>query len=334
MANPTVFYLSPAGVLLQQLSNLGVPLAGGLVYILVAGSVNTLATTYTDSTGTTANANPMVLNSAGRLAAANAPASIWVPGNTPHKMLLTDAAGNLLAGGVCMDNLYGINDPIGILNSLANPATGFGADLVANAVRSYDVVAAVRAANVPTLTGAETLVIDVEGGVLVNDGLGGIFYWSPTSTAVDDGTSVIKPNAIIAANPGRYLRQTNLFGISGNFNVVITGAVTTPNMNVTWVKNGPLVTVNFAGTAPLTSNSVAFGATGFLPALQGPTAQALSPLIPASDNSTPGVAAYCVVPNAGAGTALNFVINNASGNWTVGAVTKSLASFAFTYVAH
>jgi hypothetical protein len=333
MANPTVFYISPAGVLLQQLSNLGIPLAGGLLYIYVAGSVNTLQTTYTDSTGTTQNANPMILNSAGRLAASNAPASIWVPGNTPHKMVLTDVTGNLLAGGVCMDNLYGINDPIGILQSLANPVSGFGADLVANAVRSYDVLASVRAANVPVLTGAQTLVIDVEGGVLVNDGNGGIFYWSATSTAVDDGSNVIKPNAITSANPGRYLRQANLFGSTGTFLVNITGAVTAPTMNITWVKNGSLVTINMQGTAALTSNSTAFGATGFLPALQGPTASAVSPLFAASDNSANGVAANVQIPAVGGGTSMIFTINNATSLWTA-AGSKSLSAGAFTYVLH
>jgi hypothetical protein len=333
MANPTVFYLSPAGVIIQQLSNLGVPLAGGLVYILVAGSAATLQTTYTDSTGTTQNPNPIILNSAGRLAANNAPVSIWVPTNTPHKMILTDATGNLLSGGVPLDNLYGINDPVGILTSLDNPVTGFGADLVANAVRSYDVVASVRAANVPSLTGSQTLVIDVEGGVLVNDGNGGIFYWSATSTATDDGSNVIKPNAIIAANPGRYLRQANLFGSTGSFLMNITGAATAPTMNVTWVKNGSLVTVNIAGTAALTSNSTAFGATGFLPLLQGPNSGALSQLFAATDNSTPGVAATVQIPAVAGGTAIAFNINNASGLWTASG-TKSIVQGAFTYVLH
>ncbi len=330
----TVFYLSPVGMLLQQLTNLGVPLVGGLVYIYVGGSVSTLQPTYTDSTGTTQNANPIQLNSAGRLASAgNSPVSIWVPSNTPHKLVVTDAVGNLLAGGVCMDNLYGINDPVGILLSLDNPLTGFGADLVANAVRSYDVVASVRAANVPNLTGAQTLVIDVEGGVLVNDGNGGIFYWSATSTATDDGSTVIKPNAILTANPGRYLRQANLFGSQGSFLMNITGTVTNPTMNITWVKNGPLVTVNMQGTANLTSNSTGFGATGFLNSLQGPTASAVSPLFAASDNSATGVSANVQIPAAGGGGAIIFTINNASNLWTASG-TKSLSAGAFTYVLH
>ena len=47
----------------------GVPLAGGLIYTYAAGT-NTQQATYTDSTGSIPNANPIVLNAAGQ-------AEIW-----------------------------------------------------------------------------------------------------------------------------------------------------------------------------------------------------------------------------------------------------------------
>lgn len=59
----------------------GVPLAGGLVYTYVTGTTTPLAT-YTDSTGTVANPNPVVLDSTGA-------ASIWISGN--YTINLTDA---------------------------------------------------------------------------------------------------------------------------------------------------------------------------------------------------------------------------------------------------
>lgn len=325
-------YLSPIGLLIQQLSNLGVPLGGGLVNILVAGSVNTPVTTYTDSTGTSTNAIPLVLNSAGRLAASNAPCSVWVPTNTPHKMVLTDSVGNLLAGGACMDNLYGINDPFALLTLLANPASGSGSDLVANAVRSYDVINSVRAANVPSLSAGQTLVIDVEGGTLVNDGNGGIFYWSATSTATDDGATVIKPSSITSANPGRYLRQSNLFGSTGSFTMGVTGLSSAPTVTCNWVKNGQMVTVSIGGASG-TSNSTAFGLTGYLPALQGATSQALSPNFPAEDNTALGVECYLIIPTAAGGTSPILTINNASGLWT-GSGTKAFNQMSFSYIAH
>lgn len=326
-------YISPIGLLIQQLTNLGQPLAGGLVNIYVAGSVNTPQATFTDSTGTSQNANPLVLNGAGRLAASNAPVSVWVATNTPHKMVLTDAVGNLLAGGACLDNLYGINDPIGLLNSLSNPGTGFGADLVANAVRSYDVYASLRAANVPALAVGQTLVVDVEGGLLINDGNGGLFYWSATSTAADDGATVIKPTAILAANPGRYLRQSNLFGSSGAFTMGVTGVTGTPTVPVTWVKNGNQVTVTIGDTGALTSNSTSFGFTGYANALQGVTASVTSPLIAAEDNGVFGLSAYLNIQNQIGGSAIIISLNNTTGQWT-NSGQKRLLSASFSYVAH
>lgn len=95
--------LSPIGILIQQLANNGQPLSGGQIFIYQAGTT-TPQTTYTDSTGATPNANPIVLNSAGRLPNV----SVWVPSGTPHKLVLQDSNGVTLA---TIDQLYGINDP-------------------------------------------------------------------------------------------------------------------------------------------------------------------------------------------------------------------------------
>ena len=61
----------------------GNPLAGGLLYTYKAGSDDPKAT-YTDFTGNTANANPVVLD-------ANGEASVWLRGT--YKMVLKDAQG-------------------------------------------------------------------------------------------------------------------------------------------------------------------------------------------------------------------------------------------------
>jgi hypothetical protein len=59
--------LSPlAGAGWQFFDNSGVPLNGGLLYTYAAGTT-TPQTTYSDSTGATPNANPIVLDSAGRV---------------------------------------------------------------------------------------------------------------------------------------------------------------------------------------------------------------------------------------------------------------------------
>lgn len=61
----------------------GVPLNGGKVFFYAAGST-TKQNTYTDSTGTVPNANPMILDAAGRLAQA-----VWMTGGLTYKVGLT-----------------------------------------------------------------------------------------------------------------------------------------------------------------------------------------------------------------------------------------------------
>lgn len=56
-------YLSPIAND-QQIDANGDPLVGGKIYTYLAGS-STPAATYTDSTGITAQANPIILNSLG-----------------------------------------------------------------------------------------------------------------------------------------------------------------------------------------------------------------------------------------------------------------------------
>lgn len=327
----TTFYMSPITLLIQIFSNIGIPLQGGFVAVYRAGTT-TPTTTYTDSTGSVPNSNPIPLSPAGRLqTAGNAPTTVWLPAGVAHKAVITDSAGNFILG---LDNLTALADPTAILALLATVSTSSvlgGADLVANAVRSYDVIASVRAAQVPSLSAGQTLVIDVEGGALINDGNGGIFYWSATSTATDDGKTVIQPTAVVGVNPGRYLRQTNLYGTAGTFNLTVTGCTTAPTVVATYVQNGNQVTLSIADTGNLTSNSTGFGFSGMANGLQGATQQANSPLIAAVDNSALGQSAYFIVPTVIGGSNLIIVNNNTTGNWTASG-QKRLFQNSFTYL--
>ena len=208
MANPTL-YLSPISMIVQYLTNLGLMAAGGQVYTYAAGTVSTLATTYTDSTGTTANPNPLTLSSTGRsVSASGAPIAFWTLPGVVLKLVVYDASGNLLVGPI--DQISAINDLTNSNNSLQtallNPAPGSGADLIANGIKSYDVFADLRGANVPNLATGQTLTVSVQGGLAVNDGLGGEFYWNASSVAADDGRTVIKLNASGSSGSGRFLR--------------------------------------------------------------------------------------------------------------------------------
>lgn len=67
----------------------GTPYAGGFLYSYTAGT-STPQTTYTDATGLTPNANPIVLDSAGR-------ANVWLGAQAQsYKFVLEDANSNLI----------------------------------------------------------------------------------------------------------------------------------------------------------------------------------------------------------------------------------------------
>ena len=333
MASQTL-YMSPISFLIQLFANAGViPLSGGFVNTYQAGTVNTPLQTFTDATGTTPNANPIALNSSGRLVAASgAPVACWVPTNSPIKMVITDSTGALI---LQLDNVPNWNDPaalLALLSTVSVPGgTQGGADVVANAMRSYDVVASVRAANVPTLASGQTLVIDIEGGTLINDGGGGVFYWNPTSTAADDGINVIKPSAISTSNPGRYLRQANLFGQASTFTSQVTGCTTSPILTCQSVVNGQLVTVQVPDTGDLTSNSTAFGLATWPAGLRDTVQGASSVLMGGKDNSATGISAYISINNAIGSNAAAFNINNSSQLWTATG-TKRFFGGTFTYI--
>jgi hypothetical protein len=331
------FYLSPISLLIQAFSNVGIPLGGGSVAVYLAGTT-TPVTTYTDSTGGTPNANPIALSPAGRLqSAGGAPVACWVPGGTAHKMVISDASSQLI---LQLDNLTGINDQAALSTALLNPATGFGVDLVANAMKSYDIFASVRAANVPNLAAGQTLIIDTEGAMGVGDGLGGEFYWSASSTAVDDGATVLQPTA--AGATGRYLRlvapATSLppataLNATGSFTAVttdVTGGTT--SATIFYTKVGQMVTLVCPTSFGGTSASTAFTLSG-MPALLFPARQQQQVgVIGACQDNTVACGAVFNISTGGILTALKVTPSTLAiaGTWT-GTGTKSLGTFNLTY---
>jgi len=91
--------LSPIGNGFQFFTITGIPLAGGKIYTYQAGSSTPLAT-YTDNTGATANANPIILGTDGR------PSNeIWLTYGYNYKFILKTADDTTIQ---TYDNLYGI----------------------------------------------------------------------------------------------------------------------------------------------------------------------------------------------------------------------------------
>jgi hypothetical protein len=91
--------LSPYGIGQQFFDDNGVPLAGGLIYTYQAGSSTPLVT-YTTNGGTIANANPIVLDAAGRV-----PNEIWLLTGYSYKFVLQNADAVLIQ---TLDNIYPI----------------------------------------------------------------------------------------------------------------------------------------------------------------------------------------------------------------------------------
>ena len=92
----------------------GNPLSGGKVFTYIAGTTTPLAS-YTDRSGAVANANPVVLDSAGR-------ADIWLQVNTAYKIVVKDSTeANVIAD---IDDFYAGADPAQLVAAGIVPATG------------------------------------------------------------------------------------------------------------------------------------------------------------------------------------------------------------------
>jgi hypothetical protein len=95
--------LSPvAGAAAQFFDNSGQVLTGGKIYTYSAGTT-TPAATYTNSSGATAQPNPIILNAAGRVPDSG---EIWLSDGISYKFILKDQNDVLIA---TYDNLVGIN---------------------------------------------------------------------------------------------------------------------------------------------------------------------------------------------------------------------------------
>jgi hypothetical protein len=95
--------LSPVGgVAAQFFTNTGAVLTGGKIYTYAAGTT-TPAATYTSSSGSTAWANPIVLDAAGRVPSGG---EIWLTDGISYKFVLKDSTDVLIA---TYDNISGIN---------------------------------------------------------------------------------------------------------------------------------------------------------------------------------------------------------------------------------
>jgi len=182
--------LSPvAGAGWQFFDANGVPLAGGRLYTYAAGTT-TPETTYTSSTGATANSNPIILNAAGRVSGTT---EVWLTITTAYKFVLKTDADVQLWSADDISGIAGVGNPLPVSSGGTGRATA----------TAYAVVCGGT-----TATGALQSVASVgtTGQVLTSNGVGAlptmqtgfatgmILLWSgnigsiPTGWLLCDGT--------------------------------------------------------------------------------------------------------------------------------------------------
>lgn len=162
----------PVGALVpngeQQFFDLsGNPLANGFVYMYVPYT-STPSTTWVDPYLTTANTNPIRLDGGGK-------AIIW--GNTVYRQVVTDQFGNLI-----WDQITSIG--LSSSTSISVPS-----------------VAALRALNITT-NGATVWLLGYD---TAGDKQPVMYVFSSTSTATDNGGTIIQPTVVPAGQAGRWI---------------------------------------------------------------------------------------------------------------------------------
>ena len=146
----TTCYLSPIGNSPQS-STSGAPLNAGQVFTYQAGTTTPVAT-YTDSTGATPQANPIVLNTYGL------PSSpIWLTAGQAYKFVIKDSLGNTIR---TIDTVSGIDDPVAITASqFALP--GFASSLAASGYQKLPSGLIVQWGTATTSAGTGTITFPI-----------------------------------------------------------------------------------------------------------------------------------------------------------------------------
>jgi hypothetical protein len=220
--------LSPvAGAAQQFFDNNGVPLAGGLLYTYAAGTTTPLAT-YTSANGATANSNPIVLNSAGRL-----DSEVWLTSPLTYKFILKDSGGVTIA---TYDDIPGIGSVSGLTSGtslLSGNGSGGFSNVVIGANLSF--VSGTLSATAGGGSGVTSVALTtpdaftVTGSPVTSTGTLAVTYSGNPIPITSGGTGVstIPSNAVVvgpATGPGATTVQ---FVAPGTANNVLTSNGTT-----------------------------------------------------------------------------------------------------------
>jgi hypothetical protein len=224
--------LSPvAGAAQQFFTNSGTPLSGGLLYTYSAGTTTPLAT-YTTAAGTTANSNPIVLNSAGRL-----DSEVWLTSTLTYKFVLKDSGGVTIA---TYDDIPGIGSVSGLTSGTSilsgNGSGGFnnvviGSNLSFVGGTLSATTGGSGAGTVTSVALTAPAAFTVTGSPVTTTGTLALTY-SGTPVPVSSGgtgTSTLTANSVVLGN-GTSAVQLVAPGTAGNV-LVSDGATWTSGPN-------------------------------------------------------------------------------------------------------
>lgn len=245
----------------QQFSDgTGVPYSGAKLFTYTAGST-TKQTTYTESTGTTPNTDPIVLDSSGRL-----PQPVWLTTGVSYKFVLAPSTDTDPPGSPIwtLDNVTGINDSSSAQNEwVSGPAPTFVSatsfTLVGDQTTNFHVGRRVKGTvtagtSYGTITAsafaaATTVTVDTTGSNPIDSGLSAISYGLLSAANFSQSIgldAVTRQSANIAS------AATTILNAAGGDYVHITG---TTGITAITLAQGHERTVVFDGALTLTNGA-------------------------------------------------------------------------------
>lgn len=135
----------------REVDNNGLPLAGGKLYSYQAGTTTPQAT-YTDSTGVTPNANPVILDASGR-------ASVWLDVSLSYKFVLTDSSNN---------QIWSEDGIIGLASNNSIPTAALQDGSVTTVKLADDAVTSAKLQDSPTIDANRAVTSDHIRNAAVN----------------------------------------------------------------------------------------------------------------------------------------------------------------------
>lgn len=237
----------------------GAPLAGGKVYFYIPGT-QTAKTTWRDSGGTTPNANPVVLDAAGR-------AIIY--GSGSYQQLVQDSLGNTIWNQLTADSSASGSSFGGTSTGSANAQVVQAGGFTSSDGQSITFVAGFTNTSSMTVTPSGGSAIPVVKDTLFGPTAftGGEIFLGNVVTVVYSAASgnfnLVTPPYAPGFGPQVTIASaatTNIGAVAGN-NIVISGSVGITSFGTAASLASPVFLISFTG-APLLTNSAALALPG------------------------------------------------------------------------